>query len=91
MSRGLHLLDCISGFADETIARGVNIRKGGADPPLKPAGEYPEWIKALSEQDTSLYDLRRKIEATGEDSLTFEEVCRLETGFSLGLFSIYDS
>lgn len=63
-----------AGFAGEAVAVGINIKKGGADPPLKPDEEYPAWVQNLATAEQSLYELQRKIEATGEESLTLEEV-----------------
>ena len=61
------------------VITGLNIQKGGTDPPLKPNEEYPEWLWQLATPERTLGDLRRK----GGSALAFEEVrifqsfCRL--------------
>jgi Mitochondrial ribosomal protein L37 len=49
------------------VATGVNILKGGSDPPLLPDEEYPEWLWKLAEPQGTLFELRRKYEAAGKD------------------------
>lgn len=52
------------------VLTGLNITKGGSDPPLKPDEEYPEWLWELAQPERTLADLRRK----ENSSLGFEEV-----------------
>eukprot|EP00884_Botryococcus_braunii_P000353 jgi/Botrbrau1/10318/Bobra.0120s0031.1 len=67
------------GFASlsKDVATGVNILKGGTDPPLKPDEEYPDWLWELAEPQPTLFELRRKYEAAGKDisNMEINEVC----------------
>lgn len=65
---------CYAGFAEDVVARGINIKKGGNDPPLKPIDEYPDWVQTLSVPPKTLYELKRKMEAVGQDNLEWSEV-----------------
>ena len=67
------------------VLTGLNITKGGSDPPLKSDDEYPEWLWKLAQPERTLADLKRK----ENSSLEFEEVsgkkkilneCRLCSG-----------
>lgn len=57
------------GFAglSKEVATGVNILKGGSDPPLLPDEEYPEWLWELADPEPTLFELRRRYEAAGKD------------------------
>lgn len=62
-----------AGMSKEVIT-GLNISKGGSDPPLKPDEEYPDWLWRLAHPERTLGDLRRAERST----LGFEETRRLE-------------
>jgi large subunit ribosomal protein L54 len=52
------------------VITGLNINKGGSDPPLKPDEEYPEWLWKLATPEKTLGELRR----TDSESLTYDDV-----------------
>jgi hypothetical protein len=64
-----------AGFASmsKDVLTGLNITKGGSDPPLKSDEEYPEWLWKLAQPERTLADLKRK----ENSSLEFEEVSEL--------------
>jgi len=70
----LHLSSAATGFAGEAVAVGVNIKKGGTDPELKPASEYPSWVAQLATPQETRFDLRKKVAAKGQNNVTFAEV-----------------
>lgn len=52
------------------VITGLNINKGGSDPPLKPDEEYPEWLWKLATREKTLAELRR----ASSETLTQEDV-----------------
>jgi len=55
------------------ILTGLNITKGGSDPPLKSDEEYPEWLWELAHPERTLAELKRK----ENSSLDFEQVSKM--------------
>ena len=53
---------------------GVNIKKGGSDPELKPLEEYPPWVADLATPQETMFDLRKKLASKGQNNLQFQEV-----------------
>ena len=64
-------------FSNTATAEGatvpVNILKDGADPPLKPIEEYPEWIKTLGATGKTKAELLRM----EDDQRTMDDDARL--------------
>jgi hypothetical protein len=73
------LNNAVTGFAGEGVTVGVNIKKGGSDPELKPASEYPPWVEQLATPQETMFDLRKKLASQGQNNVTFSEVRPLET------------
>lgn len=63
-------------FADSSseVATGINILKGGSDPPLKADDEYPAWVSQLAEPQLTFTELKRTVAARPDQALTLEEV-----------------
>ena len=59
-----------TGSLSATEVTGCNIYKNGADPPILPDSEYPDWLWKLATPDATLRDLER----TGPDNLDMDEV-----------------
>ena len=63
------------------IATGINIKKGGEDPTLKPDADYPDWLWTLASPEKSLGELEKEVEAaklTGElDVMAVGDIKRL--------------
>ena len=70
----LSISSAVTGFAGEVVAVGVNTRKGGSDPELKPAPEYPHWVAELATPQGNIFDLRKKMASAGQENLEFQEV-----------------
>lgn len=71
---------CLPGFAgmSKEVITGLNISKGGSDPPLKADEEYPEWLWQLAQPERTLGDLRRADGSTlGFDEVNRTSHCRL--------------
>ena len=69
--------DSAAGSADlESVTTGLNILKGGSDPPIQPDSEYPEWVFELHLPPASLDDLQRRYEKD-PDSLRPEEMRKM--------------
>lgn len=60
----------------DTVVRGLNIMKDGADPPIKDDSEYPDWVFELTRSRGSLEELKAK-EIAEPGSLSKEEQRRL--------------
>ena len=56
-------------MSNDTLT-GLNINKGGVDPPLKPDDQYPDWLWKLSSSGKTLAELNR----ADDDSLDFDDV-----------------
>ena len=52
------------------VVTGLNITKGGSDPPLKPDEEYPDWLWQLAQPEKTLGEFRR----ASDSNLELEEV-----------------
>jgi large subunit ribosomal protein L54 len=53
------------------VVTGLSVKKGVADPPLLPDGDYPAWLWGLLEPPPTTAELQRKYEKEG---LTLAEV-----------------
>ena len=58
-----------AGFATAT---GINIKKGGTDPELRPFAELPEWAQNMAVPGPSLYGLNKRLKAEGEEAFAAE-------------------
>jgi len=65
------------GSADlESVTTGLNILKGGSDPPTRPDSDYPDWVFELHLPPASLADLQRRYE-TDPESLRPDEMRKM--------------
>ena len=64
----------LTGFSGEAVAVGVNTKKSGADPELKPVFDIPPWVAELAAPQETMFDLRKKMASLGQESLKFQEV-----------------
>ena len=55
----------------------INLMKEGADPPILPDEEYPEWVWGLAEPLPTLQDLQDKVSEVSFDGLTTSEQKRM--------------
>lgn len=55
------------------VVTGLNMLKGGADPPLKPDAELPDWLWELAAPPKTLNELKR----SQEEALSSADVSRL--------------
>jgi hypothetical protein len=60
---------------------GVNIKKGGSDPELKPPSEYPPWVAELATPQETIFDLRKQLASKGQENLEIMEVRALDLAF----------
>jgi|Transcript_23553 large subunit ribosomal protein L54 len=60
----------------ETTVYGLNILKGGTDPPILPDSEYPDWVFQLHLPRPTYAELAKRFEEDTE-SLTMEEQRRM--------------
>ena len=63
-----------TGELSTTVATGVALRKGEADPPLKPDADYPPWLFELLTPEPTVQALAREYE---KDGLTAPQMRRL--------------
>jgi hypothetical protein len=63
------------------VVTGLSVKKGAADPPLLPDGDYPEWLWGLLDPPPTTAELQRKYEKEG---LTLAEVRRWQCQHGVG-------
>lgn len=56
-------------FAEAPLAVGINMKKGGTDPPLVAYEDLPKWAtELLEEPQQTLYELNQRLKAEGEEA-----------------------
>jgi len=63
---------------DPTTVPGLNIRKGGEDPPIRADEEYPDWVWTLGDELPTLNQLQKipAEERTDEQNKRFKRLTR---------------
>ncbi|EOD27067.1 hypothetical protein EMIHUDRAFT_204961 [Emiliania huxleyi CCMP1516] len=64
------------------VVRGANILKDGADPPILPDSEYPDWLWTIHQPNPPFEELLERAERDGVDSLGYFEQRLLLRGYS---------